>query len=91
MIEMFKIGYNCHDPKVTKKYFILNNRDTRTNDSKSFFGAVSANSAFRCCFSIAILVVITIATIVVLIFFWFFFQNGGFLRFSEVRLLSSNF
>ena len=34
-------------------------------------GAVSANSAFRCCFSIAILVVITIATIVVLIFFRF--------------------
>ena len=90
MIEMFKIGYNCYDPKVTKKYFILNNRDTRTNDSKNFFGAVSANSAFRCCFSNAILVVITIETIVVLIFFWFFFQNGGFLRFS-VRLFSSNF
>ena len=34
-------------------------------------GTVSANSAIRCCFSIAILVVITIATIFVLIFFWF--------------------
>ena len=34
-------------------------------------GTVSANSTIRCCFSIAILVVITIATIVVLIFFWF--------------------
>ena len=36
MIEMFKIGYNCYDPKVTKEIFILNNRDTRTNDSKIF-------------------------------------------------------
>ena len=34
-------------------------------------GTVSANSVIRCCFSIAILVVITIATIVVLILFWF--------------------
>ena len=34
-------------------------------------GTVSANSAIRCCFSIATLVVITIATIVVQIFFWF--------------------
>ena len=34
-------------------------------------GTVSARSAIRCCFSIAILLVITIATIVVLIFFWF--------------------
>ena len=31
-------------------------------------GTVSANSAIRCCFSIEILVVITITTIVVLIF-----------------------
>ena len=34
-------------------------------------GTISADSAIRCCFSIAILVVITIATFVVLIFFWF--------------------
>ena len=54
-------------------------------------GAVSANSAFRCCFCIAILVVITVATIVVLIFFWFSSKMAIFCRFSEVRLLSSNF
>ena len=41
-------------------------------------GAVSANSAIRCYFSIAILVVFTIATIVVLIFFWFSFQMAVF-------------
>ena len=35
------------------------------------FGAVSANSAIRCCFSIAILVVVAVATIVVVSQFWF--------------------
>ena len=58
---------------------------------------VSANSAIRCCFSIAILVFITIATIVVLIFFGFlpkwrflpFFRSATsqfeFLKFQNTR------
>ena len=50
---------------------------------------VSANSAIRCCFSIAILVVITIATIVVLIFFWFSSKKWRFLPF--LRSATSQF
>ena len=41
-------------------------------------GTVSANSAIRCCFSIAIRVVITMATVVVLIFFWFYSKMAVF-------------
>ena len=34
MIEMFKIGYICYDPKATKETFDLSKRDNSTNDSK---------------------------------------------------------
>ena len=34
LIEIFKIGYNRHDPKATKDMFELNNRNTRTKDKK---------------------------------------------------------
>ena len=56
-------------------------------------GTVSANSASRSCFSIAILVVITIATIVVVIFFCFSSKMAvfavsqfEFLKFQNTRI-----
>ena len=50
---------------------VLNSLATVVATQSLQLGTISANSAIRCCFSIAILVVITVATFVVLIFFWF--------------------